>query len=127
MWEIIGNIEQNKGGRKNGFVEGLRKAIQELLVPELKALQVEVKELGVRLDQMDKRFEQMDRRFAEMQEQMDKRFDLIFKEFHSITEQLGKIETKLDFSERMVRLEGLYEEMRREIDRLFERKPVAIG
>ncbi|MEW6006713.1 MAG: hypothetical protein AB1595_00945 [bacterium] len=113
------------------IVEGLRKVIQELLVPELRVLQTEVKELSMRFEQMQKqtneRFEQMDRRFEQMQEQMDRRFNLVFKEFHSIREALGEISAKLDLSDRVSRIEGTQEEIKRELDRLFERKSVSIA
>ncbi|MEW6680130.1 MAG: hypothetical protein AB1297_03775 [bacterium] len=101
------------------IVEGLRKVIQELLVPELRVLQTEVRELSMRFDQMDRRFE-------EMQKQTDRRFELVFKEFHSIREALGEISAKLDLSDRVSRIEGAQEEIKRELDRLFERKPLSI-
>ncbi|MEW6482749.1 MAG: hypothetical protein AB1397_07125 [bacterium] len=105
------------------IVEGLRKVIQELLVPELRVLQTEVRELSMRFEQMQK---QTNERFEQMQEQMDRRFNLVFKEFHSLREALGEISAKLDLSARVSRIEGAQEEIKRELDRLFERKPLSI-
>ncbi len=60
------------------FVEGLRQVIQDLLVPELKAIQVTLQHHGELIQNLQRQMETMqrqnDERFAALQQQMDKRF-----------------------------------------------------
>jgi len=96
-----GEKAQNSGkGNPVGIVAGFRQIVQDLLVPELKAIQVTLQHHGELIQglqrqmeamqkqmneqfiamqrQMDERFtamqRQMDERFAAMQQQMDERF-----------------------------------------------------
>ena len=106
------------------IVGGFRKVIQDLLVPELKAVQVELKHHSEQFEKIDKRFEaidkrfeaidkrfevlqlqiderfktmqeQMDRRFTVMQEQMDKRFTVIDRRFEIMQEDVHDIKINL--------------------------------
>ncbi len=66
------------------FVEGLRQVIQDLLVPELKAIQVTLQHHGELIQGLQRQMETMqrqnDERFAAMQKQMDDRFAALQKE-----------------------------------------------
>ncbi|MEW6102255.1 MAG: hypothetical protein AB1630_00305 [bacterium] len=117
------------------IVEGLRKVLQEILVPELRVIQDTLKEHSVILKEHSERFEQVDKRFemliAEMKEtreETNKRFEVVFKELSLVREDLRQINTKLDLSQRLSKLEGVQEEMRREfMERLFGKSMVASG
>jgi len=93
------------------IVSGFRKAIQDLLVPEMKALQTEVKHLNEKIDsvqkEMNKHFEQVDKRF----EQVDKHFETMQKDFMKMHITQEKILDKLDVDKRMTRLETLVEQL----------------
>lgn len=86
------------------LVSGFRKAIQDLLVPELKVLQTEVKHLSEKIDRVQ---DEMDKRF----EQMDKRFEAMQKEFVKMQIIQEKILDKLDVDKRITRLETLVEQL----------------
>ncbi|MEW6006668.1 MAG: hypothetical protein AB1595_00715 [bacterium] len=106
------------------IVEGLRKVLQEILVPELRVIQDTLKEHSVILKEHSERFEAIDKRF----EQVDTRFEKVFKQLSLIREDLKEINVKLDLSERISRLEGAQDEMRREfMERLFGKSMVASG
>ena len=67
-------------------VGGFRSAIQDLLVPELKAIQTELKhhsEEFARIDKhfeaIDKRFEAVDKRFEDLRREMNQRFEAVFE------------------------------------------------
>ncbi|MBI3922539.1 MAG: hypothetical protein HY318_14040 [Armatimonadetes bacterium] len=82
------------------IVEGFRKVIQDLVVPEFKALQGEVKHLGervasqgeelkllrsemcARFEKVDERFEKIDARF----EKVDERFECVLREMRELRE-----------------------------------------
>jgi len=61
-------------------VSGFRAAIQDLLVPELKAIQTELKHHSEEFAKIDKRFEAIDKRF----EAIDKRFEAVFDSLHHL-------------------------------------------
>lgn len=106
------------------IVGGFRKIIQDLLVPELKAVQVELKHHSEQFDRINKQFEaidrrfeaidrrfevlqlqiderfktfqeQMDRRFEAMQFQMDKRFDEMCKRFEVMQGDIQEMKINL--------------------------------
>ena len=78
------------------FVKGFREVVQDLLVPELKAIQVELKHLSGRMDSIEKRFETMQE--------------------HIQTLIIGQREilAKLDLDKRVSRIEVLLEELRKQ-------------
>ena len=69
-------------------VGGFRAAIQDLLVPELKAIQTELKHHTEEFARIDKRFEAVDRRFEAM-----------FQSLRHIETTQGQILAKLDVKE----------------------------
>lgn len=85
------------------IVKGLRDAIQDLLVPELKAVQVELKHLNEAQQETNKRLDTMDKRFEALHAEM---LDL----------KLGQREilAKLDLDKRVSRIEVLLEELRKQ-------------
>jgi len=113
------------------IVNGFRKALQDLLVPEIRIVQTEIKHLNEKIDRnqlesnkrfeaMDKRFEAMDKRFEAMQLQMDKRFEAVHKEIKEMQHEMHtmnliqqKILDKLDVEKRMTRIETLMEQVLR--------------
>ncbi|MCK4389568.1 MAG: hypothetical protein KAV83_04940 [Desulfobacterales bacterium] len=76
-------------------VGGFRAAIQDLLVPELKAIQTELKHHTEEFARIDKRFEAVDRRF----EAVDRRFEAMFQSLRHIETTQSEILEKLDVKE----------------------------
>jgi RNase H-fold protein (predicted Holliday junction resolvase) len=70
--------KKSKGENPIGIVAGFRQIVQELLVPELKAIQVTLQHHGELIQGLQRQMEtmqkQMDERFTAMQRQMDERF-----------------------------------------------------
>ncbi|MCS7264547.1 MAG: hypothetical protein NZ805_06920 [Armatimonadetes bacterium] len=70
--------EKKKRNNPKSFVEGLRQVVQDLLVPELRAIQVTLQHHGELIQGLQRQMETMqrqnDERFASMQKQMDERF-----------------------------------------------------
>ena len=83
-------------------VGGFRAAIQDLLVPELKAIQTELKQHSEEFAKIDKRFEAVDKRFEAVDkrfEAVDKRFEAIIQSLHHLEMTQGEILAKLDVKE----------------------------
>ena len=94
-------------------VGGFRVAIQDLLVPELKAIHTELKHHTEEFARIDKRFEAMDKRFEVLRQEMnqrfegvDRRFEAVDRHFEAMFQSLRHIETtqgeilaKLDIKE----------------------------
>ncbi len=83
-------------------VGGFRAAIQDLLVPELKAIQTELKHHSEEFAKIDKRFEAVDKRFEAVDnrfEAADKRFEAIIQSLHHLEMTQGEILAKLDVKE----------------------------
>ena len=78
------------------FVSGLRGAIQDLLIPEFRALQTEVRGINERLDRFSaetaERFDRMDERF----DKIDERFDRVHHEVMALTKPAATVGGKLD-------------------------------
>jgi len=70
--------KKSKGENPIGIVAGFRQIVQDLLVPELKAIQVTLQHHGELIQGLQRQMEtmqkQMDERFTAMQRQMDERF-----------------------------------------------------
>jgi len=95
----------------NDIVEGFRKVVQDLLVPELKVVQAELKHLNEKIDlnqkENNRRFEQADKRMDVFQQEMkEMRIEIINI---SIIQQ--KILDKIDVDKRVIRLETLVEQL----------------
>ncbi|MDI6793127.1 MAG: hypothetical protein QME81_09705 [bacterium] len=109
----------------SGLVQGIREVIQDLLVPELKAIRQELKDHSERFDRMEKQFETMDKRFLSLQEEMNKRFEKVDERFERVDERFERVENRLqgieitmqkilerlDVTEKVARLESAQQEM----------------
>jgi plasmid maintenance system antidote protein VapI len=131
-----------------GAVGGFRAALQDLLVPELKALQVEVRNVKETLERHEQKISQlveglhqlskdqaerfaamqqeMDKRFAAMQQENDKKFAEINEKFVVVIEvirdmqkDMAIIKDRLNYGERIHRLEL-------DMAQLRSRSPVAV-
>lgn len=74
------------------IVKGFREIVQDLLVPELRAIKVELEYHRKEFEKISKQFELIDKRF----EQVDKRFEQIDKRFEVVFEELRQHRTLLD-------------------------------
>jgi len=114
-------------------VGGFRAAIQDLLVPELKAIQTELrhhderfttlqKQLDARFEamqkHMDSRFEAVDQRFEAMQKQMDSRFEAVIdrlvaleKTNEKILDKLDTLDRTFDMEKRLAYVEGRFSQI----------------
>lgn len=86
-------------------VAGFRKVVQDLLVPELKAVQTEIRHVNERLEKLEKRFDEMDKRFAALHEEI---LEIRIGQKH-IAEKIDtlneKLNEKLDVERRLTKLE----------------------
>ncbi|MGQ9727712.1 MAG: hypothetical protein ACUVSC_04215, partial [Candidatus Fervidibacter sp.] len=68
--------DKNQSRNLRSFLEGLRQIIQDLLVPELKAIQVTLQHHGELIQslqrQMDERFKKVEERFNKVDEEFTK-------------------------------------------------------
>jgi RNase H-fold protein (predicted Holliday junction resolvase) len=76
--------KKSKGENPIGIVAGFRQIVQDLLVPELKAIQVTLQHHGELIQGLQRQMEtmqkQMDERFTAMQRQMDERFTAMHRQ-----------------------------------------------
>ena len=82
------------------IVSGFRKALQDLLVPEIKSLQTEVKHTNEKIERVDNDLKDLRKDFSAMQITQ-----------HDIQLTLQKILDKLDLDKRMTRIETLVEQL----------------
>ncbi len=77
------------------IVKGFREAIQDLLVPELKAMRAEMSALKESVQQNAQAIlelrREMNERFAAMQKEMNERFVKVDERFAEITKQIGEM------------------------------------
>ncbi|MCK4388614.1 MAG: hypothetical protein KAV83_00055 [Desulfobacterales bacterium] len=95
-----------------------RSAIQDLLVPELKAINVELKHHGEEFIRIDKRFETVDKRLEALHQEMNKRFEVVDRRFEALHQEMNKRFEAVDR-----RFEALHQEMNKRfetIDRRFD-------
>lgn len=111
----------------SGLVQGIREVIQDLLVPELKAIRQELKDHSERFDRMEKQFETMDKRFLSLQEEMNKRFEKVDERFERVENRLQGIEItmqkileRLDVTEKVARLESAQQEMGQNVRNIMQ-------
>jgi len=103
-----------------GAVGGFRAAIQDLLVPELKALQVEVRNLRATLERHEQIIAQLSKeqaeRFAALQQEMDKRFaaaqrennekfNAVMAALHDLHKDMSEVKLRLNYGEKIHQLE----------------------
>jgi chromosome segregation ATPase len=96
-------------------VGGFRSAIQDLLVPELKAIHTELKHHSEEFARIDKRFEAVDKRF----ESVDKKFDAMFQSLHHLEVTQGKILTKLDVKQEVSEYTSKTNALEKRVDDLW--------
>jgi len=102
-----------------------RSAIQDLLVPELKAINVELKHHGEEFIRIDKRFEAIDRRFEALHQEMNKRFETVDRRFDLFAESMHRLETtqekilaKLDLKEQLTETAAKTDQLEKRLDDL---------
>lgn len=100
-------MDKNIGGLVNGF----RKVVQHLLVPELKAIRTELKYHSKQFEMIDRRFEAIDKRF----ETIDKRFEMVHKEIMELKIGQREILAKLEVDKRVTRLETIIEKLEKKV------------
>jgi len=89
-------------------VGGFRAAIQDLLVPELKAIQVELKHHSEEFARIDKRFEAI-----------DKRFEAIFQSLLHLEMTQGEILAKLDVKQEVSQYTSKTNALEKRVDDLW--------
>ena len=89
-------------------VGGFRAAIQDLLVPELKAIQVELKHHSEEFARIDKRFEAI-----------DKRFEAIFQSLRHLEMTQGEILAKLDVKQEVSQYTSKTNALEKRVDDLW--------
>ncbi len=89
-------------------VGGFRAAIQDLLVPELKAIQTELKHHSEDFAKIDKRFEAV-----------DKRLEAIIQSLHHLEMTQGEILAKLDVKEEVSQYTSKTNALEKRVDDLW--------
>ena len=89
-------------------VTGFRAAIQDLLVPELKAIQVELKHHSEEFARIDKRFEAI-----------DKKFEAIFQSLRHLEMTQGEILAKLDVKQEVSQYTSKTNALEKRVDDLW--------
>ncbi len=86
--------EEKHSDNPRSFVEGLRQVIQDLLVPELKAIQVTLQHHGELIQGLQRQMEAMqrqnDERFTALQKQMDERFAAMQQQILAFQQQTAE-------------------------------------
>lgn len=119
--------------------EGFRKALVEVLVPEIKELNRNTdekinqlreemnqlrEEMNKRFDKIDARFEKIDERFERMEERFrehDRKFEQLLEAFHSLKTDIGTIKQRDDIlnwlTKRIDKLETDIEKIQKAINK----------
>jgi len=100
-------------------VGGFRSAIQDLLVPELKAIQTELKHHSEEFAKIDKRFEAMDKRFEVLRREMDQRFEAVFGSLHNLEVSQREILAKLDVKQEVIEYTAKTNSLEKRVDDLW--------
>ncbi len=100
-------------------VGGFRSAIQDLLVPELKAIQTELKHRSEEFARIDKRFEAMDKRFEDLRREMNQRFEAVFGSLHRMELVQGDILAKLDVKQEVIEYTSKTNALEKRVDDLW--------
>lgn len=77
------------------MVGGFRSVIQDLVVPEFKALQVEIRGLGTRIDKLDTRLDKHDDKFEKIISEMHEGFKKSDERFLQMVGRLTEIESSM--------------------------------
>jgi len=107
-------------------VGGFRSAIQDLLVPELKAIHTELKHhseefarIEKRFEAVDKRFEAMDKRFEDLRREMNQRFEAVFGSLNRMEAVQGEILAKLDLKQEVTEYASKTTALEKRVDDLW--------
>ncbi|MCF8084030.1 MAG: hypothetical protein K9M96_13125 [Deltaproteobacteria bacterium] len=107
-------------------VGGFRSAIQDLLVPELKAIHTELKHhseefarIEKRFEAVDKRFEAMDKRFEDLRREMNQRFEAVFGSLNRMEAFQGEILAKLDLKQEVTEYTSKTTALEKRVDDLW--------
>ena len=106
----MGNIDKTVGS--------FRSAIQDLLVPELKAIQAELRHHSDRIDKLEKRLEKNQEETNKRFEAMDKRFEAVLERIHGVEKTQERVLEKLDslgeileMNKRLAAFEGRFSQL----------------
>jgi len=93
-------------------VGGFRSAIQDLLVPELKAVQVEIRSVKETLDRHERWLERHDQSLAQIlseirenNKEQNEKFASVVKSIHDLQKDMAVVISRLGFAERLTDLE----------------------
>jgi len=107
-------------------VGGFRSAIQDLLVPELRAIHTELKhhseefaKIDKRFEAVDKRFDIVDKRFEELRREMNQRFEAVFGSLHHLEITQGEILAKLDVKQEVSQYTSKTNALEKRVDDLW--------
>jgi len=95
--------------------EEVKQALQDIVAPELKALQVEIRRLDEKIDSLDgklsTRMDSLDYKIGALDEKLTTRMDSLKAE---ITTEIKRLDEKIDIAiqirERLAAIEGRFEE-----------------
>ncbi|MFO7985955.1 MAG: hypothetical protein R6U38_08820 [Desulfatiglandaceae bacterium] len=103
-------------------VGGFRSAIQDLLVPELKAIHTELKHHSEEFAKIEKRFEAVDKRFEAVDkrfEAVDRKFEAVFRSLQHLETTQGEILTKLDVKQEVTEFTSKTHALEKRVDDLW--------
>ncbi len=123
--------QKKSANNPRSLVEALRQVVQDLLVPELKAIQVTLQHHGELIQalqrQMDERFAKVDERFERLETEMDERFKEVWQAIHQLTEaqqhtqmMLQRILDRLDITDALRETRSRQDVMETQIAHLQE-------
>ncbi|NUO10291.1 MAG: hypothetical protein HUU08_16805 [Candidatus Brocadia sp.] len=101
-----------------GVYEEVKQALQDIVAPELKTLQVEIRRLDEKIDSLDgrlnARMDSLDYKIESLDEKLNTRIDSLKAE---ITTEIKRLDEKIDIAiqirERLAAIEGRFEERER--------------
>lgn len=105
-----------------GVYEEVKQALQDIVAPELKALQVEIKRLDEKIDSLDER---LNARIDSLDKSLNARMDSLDYKITSLDE---KVNGRIDSMDKNIngRIDSLKAEITTEIKRLDEKIDIAI-
>lgn len=111
-------------------VSGFRSALQDLIVPELKALKVEIRGVRETLERHEKKLESHDQMFLKLTRVMHERFDATQKQMDDrfdamqtqMDERFAAMQTQMDerFTAMQQRMDDRFDAMQKQMDTRFE-------
>jgi len=110
------NARKGETSKVIDIVAGIRQALQDVVVPEFRALQEVVRLQGERLDRLDERFERLHQEMAEGFQRVDERFEHMSQEMNNRFERMNQ-----EMAEGFQRADERFERMSQEMNNRFER------